>query len=85
MIRYCIALAGLSLALTHGASAATREEQTKACRGDALRLCALAIPNEAKITACMQKKIDKLSPQCRAMFAPVPQAKKAPVPKPKQA
>ena len=85
MIRYCTAFAGPSLALTYGASAATREEQTKACKGDALRLCALAIPNEAKITACMQKKIDKLSPQCRAMFAPVPQAKKAPAPKPKQA
>lgn len=84
MIRYCIALAGLAFTLTQGASAATREEQTKACKGDALRLCALAIPNEAKITACMQKKIDKLSPKCRAMFAPLPQTKKASAPKPKQ-
>ena len=84
MIRYCIALAGLTFALTQGASAATREEQTQACKGDALRLCALAIPNEAKITACMQKKIDKLSPKCRAMFSPLPQAKNASAPKPKQ-
>lgn len=53
-----------------GASAATKDEQAAACRGDAVRLCTFAIPNEAKITACMKKKIDQLSPRCRAMFDP---------------
>ncbi|EHH68849.1 hypothetical protein [Gluconobacter morbifer] len=71
-----IALTCLSFVLASGASAATREEQKDACQGDALRLCTLAIPNEAKITACMKKKIDKLSPRCRAMFKPLPQPKK---------
>lgn len=50
----------------------TREQQTKACKGDALRLCALAIPNERKITACMERKKDKLSPACRAYFTDTP-------------
>ncbi|CAI9119786.1 hypothetical protein [Brytella acorum] len=54
----------------HGASAATKDEQAAACRGDAIRLCTFAIPNEAKITECMKKKIDQLSPRCRAMFTP---------------
>lgn len=84
MIRYFIALTGLTFALTQAAPAATREEQTQACKGDALRLCTLAIPNEAKITACMKKKIDQLSPKCRAMFTPVPQTKKTAAAKPKQ-
>ncbi|GEB39136.1 hypothetical protein GLI01_31710 [Gluconacetobacter liquefaciens] len=61
--------AGLAVsAAWGGASAATRNEQTAACKGDALKLCAFAIPNEARITACMKKKIDRLSPRCRAMF-----------------
>ncbi|GBQ31541.1 hypothetical protein AA13594_2103 [Gluconacetobacter azotocaptans DSM 13594] len=49
-------------------AAPTREDQSAACRGDAIKLCAFAIPNERKVQACMEKKIDKLSPRCRAMF-----------------
>lgn len=45
-----------------------RQQQTEACKGDALKLCALAIPNEEKITKCMEKKKEKLSPKCRAVF-----------------
>lgn len=49
-------------------NAATRDEQTKACRGDAMHFCAADIPNEEKITACMKQHVDELSPACRAMF-----------------
>ncbi|RCL07925.1 hypothetical protein [Acetobacter ascendens] len=58
---------------------ALREKQTEACKGDALRLCALAIPNEKKITKCMERKQDQLSPKCRAFFkkgSKTPQAHK---------
>lgn len=49
--------------------AATRAEQTRACRGDAIRLCSLSIPRgEKKVTACMIRKLDQLTPECRAMF-----------------
>ncbi|AIP37497.1 hypothetical protein DR64_7070 [Paraburkholderia xenovorans LB400] len=50
------------------ANAATRDEQTKACRGDAMHFCAAEIPNKEKITACMKQHVDELSPACRAMF-----------------
>jgi hypothetical protein len=59
----------LASVLTAGAAqAASRDEQTKACRGDAMHFCAADIPNEGKITACMKQHIDELSPGCRAMF-----------------
>ncbi|WP_230975611.1 hypothetical protein [Acetobacter garciniae] len=45
-----------------------RERQTQACRGDAVRLCTLAIPNEEKITRCMERKRDQLSPACKVYF-----------------
>jgi hypothetical protein len=50
------------------ANAASRDEQANACRGDAIHFCAADIPNEEKITACMKRHIDELSPPCRAMF-----------------
>lgn len=57
------------LALAAGAAdAATRDQQSSACRSDALRYCLVDIPNEAKITACMKKNVERLSPDCRAMF-----------------
>ncbi|WP_215765948.1 hypothetical protein [Gluconobacter cerinus] len=84
MTRYLMLLACLTgfTALSGTASAATRDEQKQACQGDAIRLCTFAIPNEAKITACMRKKMDQLSPKCRAMFEPAPQ-KNAATTKPK--
>ena len=63
--------ATLVLAMAAGGTAhaeTERERQTKACRGDAVRLCAFAIPNEAKITRCMERKKDRLSPACRVYF-----------------
>jgi hypothetical protein len=50
------------------ANAASRDEQAKACRGDAMHFCAADIPDEEKITACMKQHVDELSPPCRAMF-----------------
>ncbi|GAA4478643.1 hypothetical protein [Gluconacetobacter asukensis] len=61
------ALAAFSLGTVHAAS---REEQSAACRGDAIKLCTFAIPDEDKVAACMKKKVDQLSPRCRAMFEP---------------
>jgi hypothetical protein len=43
-------------------------DQESACRGDAFRLCASAIPNVGRITLCMINKLDQLSPRCRAFF-----------------
>jgi hypothetical protein len=46
----------------------TRQEQDRACRADALRLCAFDIPFESKIAACLERNMERLSPACRAMF-----------------
>jgi hypothetical protein len=49
-------------------TAATRAEQKKACEHDAIKYCAVHIPNKQKIEACMKAHYDKLSPACQAMF-----------------
>jgi hypothetical protein len=58
----------LGILLSSTAFAATRDEQTEACKGDAIRYCASDIPNEQKITACMKAHLQQLSPGCKAMF-----------------
>ncbi|MFM0594255.1 hypothetical protein PQQ68_14600 [Paraburkholderia dilworthii] len=66
---YTLCAAGLlAVAAAAPANAASRDEQSKACRGDAMHFCAAEIPNEDKITACMKQHVDELSPACRAMF-----------------
>lgn len=50
------------------AHAASRDEQTKACKADAIHFCASDIPNKQKITACMKTHYDELSPGCKTMF-----------------
>jgi hypothetical protein len=44
------------------------EEQQQACFGDAIKFCGSEIPDVERITACMVRNIDKLSPRCRAQF-----------------
>jgi hypothetical protein len=61
-------LAGLTFAMASGGE--SRNEQEHACRGDAFRFCARAIPNKKKIEACMKQHYDELSPPCKAMFDP---------------
>lgn len=83
--RACVMLSGvIVIGVASPAHADTlREKQTEACKGDALRLCALAIPNEKKITQCMERKQDKLSPKCRAFFKKDPKTSPARKTKPK--
>lgn len=66
---YAVLAASLFVSsVTLPAHAATRDEETQACRGDAMHFCSAEIPNEEKITACMKQHINELSPGCRAMF-----------------
>ena len=41
-----------------------QEKLQAACYGDVQRLCADAIPDEAKITACMKRQKSKVSAGC---------------------
>ncbi len=56
-----------ALALPSTASAYTAEQRA-ACMGDAVMLCPAAIPNKARIAACLGAKMSQLSPRCRAQF-----------------
>ncbi|CAB3702924.1 hypothetical protein LMG24238_03742 [Paraburkholderia sediminicola] len=66
---YAVLAAGLvAFSAVTAAHAATQDDQSRACRGDAMHFCAADIPNREKITACMKQHLDELSPPCRAMF-----------------
>lgn len=56
------------LAKMRSDKAAMRAEAEHACYGDAQALCPDAIPDEAKVTACMKGKRTQLSPACRKIF-----------------
>ncbi len=81
MLRSAYASVSILVMLSASAAfAATRDEQTAACKGDAIRFCASEIPNEQKITSCMKANFNKLSPQCKAMFKqPASDKRKKPV------
>lgn len=62
-------LIGLSaIALATSAGAASRAEEKKACRGDAIHFCAADIPNREKIAACLKRHLSELKPACQALF-----------------
>jgi hypothetical protein len=66
------AAAGLLICVVPTAAFAQLEETAArrvACMGDALMLCSSAIPNKARIAACLASKMDQLTPRCRAQFA----------------
>lgn len=56
------------LAKLRSDKAAARAEAEHACYGDAQSLCPDAIPDEAKVTACMTAKRAQLSPACMKIF-----------------
>jgi hypothetical protein len=58
------------------AHSGTADEQS-ACTPDVLSLCFWDIPNEDKIVACLNKKIDRLSPACRKVIDGPPEKKDA--------
>jgi hypothetical protein len=47
------------------ANAPASSDAQQACTPDAMRLCSDAVPDVAKVTACMKAKSSQLSPACR--------------------
>jgi hypothetical protein len=43
-------------------------EQQQMCTGDAFRLCSSDIPDVDRVTACMVRQRNQLSPGCKAFF-----------------
>jgi hypothetical protein len=60
----------LSVSLWPAASDAYTPEQQAACSDDAFRLCGADIPDVDRVTACMVRKQDQLSPGCQVYFRP---------------
>jgi hypothetical protein len=60
-----IVVSGNSASFAHSGTA----EEQAACTPDVLSLCFWQIPNEDKIVACLNKNINRLSPECRKVIA----------------
>jgi hypothetical protein len=67
--------AALSLSMVSSAGNAYTPEQQQLCSNDAIRLCSSDIPDVDRITACMARQRNLLSPACKAFF-PADEAKK---------
>jgi hypothetical protein len=70
----CTATLALVL-LSNSARAQGTPEQQRACQPDAMRLCSAFVPDVDRITACMIKQRNRLSPACRAQFTSHPRTK----------
>jgi hypothetical protein len=66
-----IALIALALLATSGSLRAEEDgtpAQRRACRPDVFKLCSEWIPKHDAITYCLQKNMDRLSRDCRAVM-----------------
>lgn len=48
-------------------------DQQQACTGDAFQFCSSEIPDVDRVTVCMIRNKERLSPGCRAFFRPGPE------------
>jgi hypothetical protein len=66
---FCLATATSAVAQTPVSSthSGTADEQA-ACTPDVLSLCFWDIPSEDKIVACLNKNLNRLSPECRKVI-----------------
>ena len=55
-----------AMAATHNVT--LRDRQQAACANDAQTLCASAMPDVDKVTACMKDKRAQVSKECAAMY-----------------
>ena len=67
----CLFCSLVLLATTAASTAALTEgtyEQRRDCRSDAMKFCGKFVPDVKRITECMEKNVNKLSPECRKQF-----------------
>jgi hypothetical protein len=60
----------LALVALPATSHAYTQEEQQACSGDAFRLCGSEIPDIDRVTACMVRNKEQLTPGCRVYFKP---------------
>ncbi len=77
-----LATAALAFVMLTAVGYAHGPEEEQACTPDAFRLCSSEIPDEARITACMERQKASLSPACKVFFqTPGPTANRSPAAK----
>lgn len=65
----CLMLAtAFFVSMWPAASQAYSPEQQQACTDDAFRLCSADIPNVDRVTVCMERNKEQLTPGCRVFF-----------------
>jgi hypothetical protein len=62
------AATALALVMLSPVGYAHSPEEEQACTPDAMRLCSSEIPDEVRITACMERQKAALSPACKVFF-----------------
>jgi hypothetical protein len=62
----------LATALPGSATVAQTAQESQACMGDVMRLCASAIPSRDRIIACMLRNRSELGSECRAVMTRYP-------------
>jgi len=70
------ALAAASPVLAQDGEYRGTAAQRAACRPNVFRFCAGEIPNVRAITACLRRNINRLTPDCQAIFLAAEQQKR---------
>ena len=63
-----LGVALMIIAVSSGSAAERTADRQRACEDDALSFCLFEVPGIDRITACMERNLDKLSPRCRTQF-----------------
>jgi len=63
-----IALAFALLAFVPVAATAESQDEQMACMTDAFNVCGHAIPDRARVAACLAHNVKRLSPACRTVI-----------------
>ena len=63
-----VALTSAALAGVSDVSPELRQRAVDTCSGDALRLCPMAMADEASAVSCMAGKRQQLTPPCQAVY-----------------
>ena len=62
------ATTALAFVMLTTAGYAYSQDEEQACTPDAFRLCSSEIPDQGRITACMERQKASLSPACKVFF-----------------
>jgi hypothetical protein len=64
-----IAVALAFFAMMPAAASAQSQDDQSACMNDAFSFCGDAIPDRARVGACLARNIKRISPACRAVMS----------------